>query len=479
MSLLADPTTPPITRPSGVRYWVLGALCLITAICYIQRNCVSNAEVAIRSDLLVTKQETGALLSAFFLSYAICQIPSGWLAQSWGGRRTLTILAAGWSLALALGALAHSFGLLLASRLLLGVMQAGIFPCATLILAAWFPATQRAFATGVLSAFMQIGSAIGVFLTAWVLTVVHWKTMFVIYAVPGLLWAAWFYWWFRNRPEEHPRVNAAELAAISSDTPRPRGPVGPTPWLAILLTPSLFWLNMQQLCRAGANRFFDNWLPTYLKEARKLSEVDAGFWTSVPLWAAVAGTLVGGVLSDWILMRTGSRRAARQGLSIVTLLACVVCFVLAYFTRDLTTAMMLVAAGNFLATISQPCSFALTMDLGGKQLAVVFAIMNTAGNIGATIFPQTVGFLAEWYGWTAALILFVSLQLVAAVCWIFLNPYGTFRDPGGCDETPPPAEEMPLEKNEGIRVNPPEGESVYEGVGRREAIKKQDDNIQP
>src|SRR5262249_10659975 len=158
---------------------------------------VGTAETTIRADLGVTKDETGTLLSAFFLTYALCQVPSGWFAQAWGARRALTLLAAGWSVALALGGLAHSFEPLLASRLVQGALQAGIFPCATLALAAWFPPTQRALASGVLSSFMMVGSAVGSYVTAKMLEVVDWKTMFLIYALPGLLWAAWFYYWFR------------------------------------------------------------------------------------------------------------------------------------------------------------------------------------------------------------------------------------------------------------------------------------------
>jgi ACS family glucarate transporter-like MFS transporter len=465
-------------KPSAVRYLVLAALCVITAICYIQRNCVSNAESSIRSELNVTKDETGTLLSVFFLAYALCQVPSGWVAQRWGARRVLTLLAAGWSLALAMGALARSIEPLVASRLLQGVLQAGIFPCATLVMAAWFPSTQRAFASGILSAFMQIGSAVGVYLTARVLVLVDWQSMFVIYALPGLLWAGWFYFWFRDRPEEHRRVNPAELALIGGGTPRPRGLSGRTPWLAILLSAPLFWLNAQQFCRAGANRFFDNWLPTYLKEERHLSEVDAGFWTSLPLWAAVAGTLVGGWVSDFILARTGSRRAARQGLSIVTLLGCVVCFVAAFSSRDLTTAMLLMSAGNFLGTVSQPCAYALTMDMGGKQLAVVFGIMNMVGNFGSAFFPKAAGFLAEHYGWSAALTLFVGLQLVAAVCWMFLNPRGTIADPDEGEEPPSPPPEG-AEKIDEKTANQPEEVRVYSDVRCREAIEKKDENIQP
>ena len=125
-------TPPPAlvlaTRPTHIRHLVLAALCVITTINYIQRNSFAGAETTIRADLELSRNDTGDAMSAFFLTYALCQVPSGWLAQRWGGRRTLTLYAAGWSIVMALTAAATNLPALLGTRWAMGALQAGIFP---------------------------------------------------------------------------------------------------------------------------------------------------------------------------------------------------------------------------------------------------------------------------------------------------------------------------------------------------------------
>ncbi|HZY85405.1 MAG TPA: MFS transporter, partial [Gemmataceae bacterium] len=139
---------PPeaLDRPTWVHHVVLAALCAIAAINYVQRNSISVAETTIRAELHLTPEGSGDAIGAFFLAYALLQIPSGWLAQRWGGRLALTVFAAGWSVALGLCALANTLSTLVVGRALMGALQAGIFPCSTLILAAWYPASRRGFA---------------------------------------------------------------------------------------------------------------------------------------------------------------------------------------------------------------------------------------------------------------------------------------------------------------------------------------------
>src|SRR5205085_6566796 len=124
-------------KATHVRYAVLGALLVITAINYVQRNSIGPAETTLRADLGLSIEQTGDAISDFFLAYSAMQIPSGWLAQRWGPRRALAVFAAGWSVALVLLAAATGLAGLRAARLAMGTLQAGIFPCATLILVAW------------------------------------------------------------------------------------------------------------------------------------------------------------------------------------------------------------------------------------------------------------------------------------------------------------------------------------------------------
>lgn len=200
------------------------------------------------------------------------------------------------------------------------------------------------------------------------------------------------------------------------------------PWLAIALSPALWLICLQQFCRSGALRFFDQWLPTYLQEARGQSLENANFWTSLPLWAGVVGGPLGGLLSDFVLTRTGSRRAARQGVAIGSLLVAVAIYCSAYFVADVRGTMLLMSVGLLVMTFSSPVAYALSMDMGGRNLAVIFGIMNMAGNLGSFAFTTFLPHVIRWRGWDTALLVFVLMHIVAVVCWFPLNPNGVIGE---------------------------------------------------
>jgi sugar phosphate permease len=452
----------PSSRPTYVRQYVLAALLVITAINYVQRNCIGPAATTIEKSIGVTKVQLDAASGAFFLTYTLLQIPSGWLAQRFGPRFVLPFYAAGWSLALACCAAATGFEGLYAGRTLMGVFQAGIFPCATLILAVWYPAAWRGTATALLNSFMLLGGAAGGALVGYLLNPVgfpylltepiSWQALFVLYSLPGLLWAAWFVWWFRDRPEEHPSVNQAELQLLRENvTPKP-APAGgqedriapandattPSPGLApppagerppdvrvnwlVLLSLPLILLCTQQCFRAAIPRLFDFRLPTYLEEERGLKLKDATALAAWPQYAGVVGGFLGGLLSDYVLRRTRSRYLARNGVAMAGLIICQVWYALAWFAADVYVACALLAVGTFFFTISSPCAYALVIDIGGKHLALAFGAMNMIGNLGSFAFVTYLSSIVKYGGWELLFAVWVGLHFVALACWLFLDP---------------------------------------------------------
>jgi ACS family glucarate transporter-like MFS transporter len=469
----AAPVPLLASRPTKVRHFVLAALCFITTVSYLQRNSLGGAETTVRADLSLDKIDTGQAMGAFFLTYALCQVPSGWLAQRWGGRRALTTFAAGWSMMMAVCAAATSLPVLVGARATMGVLQAGIFPCCTMILATWYPATRRGFTSAALNSFMLLGGVIASWLTAELIGPLGWRWLFLLYAVPGIVWAVWFARWFRNRPQDHPSVNNAELAIVSPqpgslDIRRTRQSlpdaaepderilanrealstgespksslvregdveipnlvqrvVKPSvPWLAIFLSWSLWWICIQQFCRAGVMRFFDMWLPTYLQEARGQSIEAANYWTSLPMLAGILGGMIGGIVSDFVLVRTGSRRAARQGVAAGSILVALLIYGMAYRLADVNAAVLLASFGLFIWTFSSPMSYALSMDMGGPNLGIIFATMNMAGNLGAWAFTQFFPLVVDWSGWDGGLLVFAAMHVVSIGGWLLINPNG-------------------------------------------------------
>jgi len=411
---------------------VLAWLCGAAALAYVSRNAIGVAESTIRGDLGLTKEQSGWLMSAFFVSYAVFQIPGAWVGQRFGARRALPAFAVAWSLA-TMAMSAGGFFMLIVSRVAKGLSQAGLFPVCTGVIANWFPRTGRAFATGALASFMSVGGAAGAALTGWLVVAIGWRWMFVLYSLPGLLWAAWFWKWFRNTPQEHGSLNEAERKLIEPDRPMAPPTQGsnrqstpsPIPWLQLLTSPPMWCICGQQFFRAAGYMFFTSWFPTYLQESRGVTIATSGVLTMLPLLAVVAGSLAGGVVSDAVLRRTHSLRLARQVLAGCSLGLCAALILSAYFFTDALAAVLIISAGSFFAAVAGPCGYTITIDMGGEHVPTVNSVMNMCGNIGAMLFPLAVPWLLRATGgWNAVLLSFGALYIAAALCWWGLKPEG-------------------------------------------------------
>ncbi len=426
-------------------------LCAAAAIAYISRNSLAVPADAISAELGMSKVDMGWVMGAFFWSYALAQIPSGALGQRWGTRRTLAFLAVLWSLAIGLTGLATGFWSFVLARLVFGVAQAGIFPCAANTVSKWFPASERGLPTGALGSFMSIGGALGIALTGFMIAGAEWgdfkipgmswRTAFALMAAPGIVWAMFFYYWFRDRPEEHRAVNRAELELIrTNETPtdetsvdgtpanETKAPAAATPWLPILTSFSMWMICGQQFFRAAGYIFFATWFPSYLQESRGVTLAASGLLASLPLLANVAGCAVGGVMLDWVWRRTKSLRWSRQRLAIAAMLGCAACTLAAYFVVETLPAVIMISLGSFLAGFGGPIAYTTTIDKGGQHVAPVFGMMNMSGNLGAALCPVVVGMLFDLDIVDGVLVMFAGVYLLAAICWAFLNPQGTIFD---------------------------------------------------
>ncbi len=415
-------------RPTWTRYKVLLFLCVSASLAYICRNSISVAESSIRADLDLTKRETGWMMALFFLPYALAQIPSGWLSHRRGTRNCLPAFAVLWSATTFLMGKANGLMFLAGARIGQGISQAGIFPASTNTIAKWFPATERAFPSGALGSFMSLGGAVGMWLAGILVAnpQIGWRGMYTIFAIPGLLFAALFWLWFRNLPAEHAGVNEAELAHITQDqTEASDSASEPIPWRHLLISPATWWICGQQFCRAAAQMFFSSWFATYLQETHGASIKQSGLYTMMPLLAIVTGTLVGGQLVDKIYQRTRSRRASRQGVACVSLVMCALFILAAFFVSGAPAAVALVTAGSFFAGTAGPCGYTIAIDMGGRHVAPLFSTMNMVGNFGAVTFIAGTPYVEQAIGWSGVMTMFCALFLVAAFCWWRLNSSGT------------------------------------------------------
>jgi sugar phosphate permease len=223
--------------PTRVRYLVLGVACSLAVLTYIQRQGFVASLPYIKESLKLDDEQLGYMGALWLVAYGAFQMPAGMLGDRFGARHLLTFLVLGWSLTLAVtGFIAFlspggwlPFACLVALQFLFGIFQAGGFPVLARVIADWMPARQRGFAQGTVWTFSRLGGAVAPQLMVWLILVVFagWAIPLWLLGGLGLLWCAFFWLWFRNRPGEMPAVNAAERDFIASGQSAPAAAVAP------------------------------------------------------------------------------------------------------------------------------------------------------------------------------------------------------------------------------------------------------------
>jgi hypothetical protein len=258
------------------------------------------------------------------------------------------------------------------------------------------------------------------------LNVMPWQPMLAALALPGLLFAVWFYAWCRDRPAQHAAVSPAEMAWIEQGTVSLAAPANrePMPWGTALTSGRLGLICGQQFFRAAAYIFYTTQFPSFLQRGRDISPSLSGYLTSLPLLGVVLGSLTGGLTMDLILRKTGSATLSRKGMALVGTLGGAFFVLQAYMIENLVLMMFCIVASTFCAGLTGPAGYTVTIDQGGRHVATVFSIMNTAGNVGATVLPVFLGTFVRATDWDYALLPVGGLYVLAAMCWLLLPIQG-------------------------------------------------------
>src|SRR4029077_12968310 len=229
-----------IERPTRARYGVIFFAITLAVLSYIDRVCISQAAPDIARDLHFSDVDMGKIFGAFGLAYALFEIPTGWLGDWMGPRKVLMRIVLWWSAFTALTGAMRSFTSMWITRFLFGVGEAGCFPNLTKAFTTWLPPVEHAKAQGIMWTFARWGGAFTPVLVVMVLRYVSWRYAFVMFAALGIVWAFFFYAWYRDDPRQHKKVNAAELALLAGSERLASGH-GNVPWARLLRSRSL-WL---------------------------------------------------------------------------------------------------------------------------------------------------------------------------------------------------------------------------------------------
>ena len=418
----AAPLPPTsIERPTRVRHVVLGLTVAAYMITYMDRVVISSAAPEIQREFGFSLVTMGWILASFRWGYALFQIPGGWLGDWIGPRRALTLVVTWWSAFTSITAFMWNAGSMAVARFLFGVGEAGAFPIATRSLSRWMLPSERGFAQGITHAGSRLGAAFTPPIVVLLIASYGWRAPFFVFGVLGLLWAALWYFYYRDTPEEHAGVNAAERDLIHGSMGGARAKLSRSvPWSAILSSPTLWYLALMYFCYAYCISVYLDWLPTYLKEHRGFSLKQMGFYASLPLIAGTLGDLAGGWMSDLLVGRLGLKRA-RQSVAVLGFLMAAAAIVPATLTSDPMTCVWFTCAAVFALEVTVGVSWAVPLDIGGDYAGSVSAVMNMCGNIGGAISPALLAYLVRGYGWEVPFLVSSGLCVAAAILFLKID----------------------------------------------------------
>jgi len=407
-------------QPSRARRKVLAFTTVLAIITYLDRVAISTAAPAVRGEMGLDAVQMGWVFSAFTWAYAAFEIPSGWLGDVFGPRKVLTRIVIWWSAFTAATGLAWNFASLVTARLLFGMGEAGAFPNTSRSFAKWFPLTERGAAHGWVFMGTRMGGAITPPIVVALMTTIGWRQTFYAFGALGVVWA-WFWWrWFRDEPSQHPDVNAAELAIIRESAGHEQATSHAFRWSELLSANLLLVYGMY--FTMGYTLYFNlTWLPTYLKDVRGFSLQQAGWLSGVVLFTGGVMTYFGGKLTDTLVKKYGLKVGRSMG--VVTLPIAGVLLIGAAQTQNPMAAAILLAATLGVADLSVSSCWAICHDIGGRNAGIVTGAMNTWGNIGGALSPLVVGYAVGWWNsWTVPFYITAGIYLFGAVCTFFVDP---------------------------------------------------------
>jgi sugar phosphate permease len=401
-------------KPTRVRHMVLVMVVMVYFITYLDRVLLSNALPVIQKEFGFSLASMGLILGCYQWAYALFQIPGGWFGDRAGPRIALASVVIWWSVFTFITGFSMSVTMMMICLFLIGMGEAGAFPISNRALSRWMLPAERGFAQGATHAGSRLASAATPMIVAALIASYSWHVPFYLFAAIGVIWAVAWFSFYRDAPREHHGVNAAEREKIEAalGTPKPRQPI---PWRMILGSRQMWVLAAMYFCYGYAINMFLAWYPKYLDGARGYTLAEMGFFASLPLAAGVVGDIMGGVISDYIIHKTGRIKFARSSVSIFGFLLAAVCVPLAVLEPDRYLSAALFAGAVFGLELVVGNAWAVTLDIGGSFAGSCSAVMNTFGNIGGAIVATATGFIVNAYGWNAAFYAVAGLAVLGAL----------------------------------------------------------------
>ena len=371
---------------------VLGLLCLMYFITYLDRVNVSSAAEGFGTEFGLSRTQIGFVFSAFAYPYLLFQLIGGWVSDRFGARRTLIACGLVWAAATVLTGTANGLVSLLVARVLLGVGEGATFPAATSAMSRWVVSAKRGFAQGITHAAARIGNVVAPTTIIAVMAAYGWRASFFFCAALSFAWVAVWALSFTEHPAEHPRITKAELAAL----PDAGGATAAVPWAQLFRR--MLPVTIVYFCYGWTLWLYLSWIPQYFLHSHALDLKRSALFASSVFFAGVVGDTLGGVLSDKLYKSTRSLRRARSGMVAVCMSLSLCSLVPLMFTHDLYLCLICLSGGFFFAEMTIGPMWAIPMDIAPEFSGTASGLMNTGSALAAIISPVISGALIDKFG---------------------------------------------------------------------------------
>lgn len=417
---IRKPTAPSI---------VLFLLCLMYFLTYIDRVNVATAASEIKKEFDLSNKQLGLVFSGFAYPYLVFQVIGGWLGDRLGPRKTLFLCGSIWALATAVTGLATGLVSLMVFRILLGFGEGATFPTATRAMQSWTPVGRRGFAQGITHSFARLGNAVTPPVVVALMLWLTWRGAFVILGVVSMGWVGVWWLYYRDDPRDHAAITDSDLARLPPPS-APKTAAKTVPWRRLIVR--MIPVTFTYFCYGWSLWLFLNWLPSFFLEGEKLDIKKSALFSSGVFFAGVVGDALGGIISDYLLHRTGRVAFSRLAVIVTGMLGAAGCLIPVLFVHDVVALALCLSGGFFFLEIVIGPIWSVPMDIAPQYAGTASGLMNTGSALAAIVSPLAFGYIVDVTGnWHLPFYGSVGLLLVGTALAFTMHPDRKFVDEPG------------------------------------------------
>lgn len=416
-----------MTQKVGSKRW---EMVFLLVLCYLalfmDRSAMSIAGPAMIKHYNWSPSAFGLASSAFFLGYAIVQMPGGRLADRFGGGRVMVFGALWWGVFVFITPLGGTLLAVIIIRMFMGFGEGVTLPSIHSTAARWYPKKEAGLAIGIVQMGCPAGIALAMILGTWILQKWSWQIVFQSFAFVAPLWCLLWWKFGKDRPQLHPKVSKAELDYILQDKTSDLVVDPDLPILKkrdILKSKSIWACALSYFCANYLFFLFMTWLPTYFVIGRGINLNQSAIYSMLPYLVAIFTYPLGGILAD-IASRKFGQNLGRKLIPEIGLVCAAILLIIGAHATEAGSASILISASNGFLTLTMGGFFSMPVVFSDKNVGLITGVFSTLGTCAGILAPSITGFIVDWTGnyenalYTGAGVAMIGALLLVTICQV-------------------------------------------------------------